>query len=228
MKVLVLGDGILAKSIVNQTGWSYISRKKDYFDITLVEKYNLFFKEYDVLINCIANTDTYSSDRQKHWDVNYKFVYDLVSYCNQYQKKLVHISTDYIYTYSKSMATEDDVPVHHDSWYGYTKNLSDGLVQLLSKNYLLCRCMHKPYPFPYDVAWVDQIGNFDYVDIISSQIIQLILRGSEGVFNVGTDLKSIFDLALETNQKVKPVHSPIHAPKDISKSCDKLKKELEK
>ena len=29
-----------------------------------------------------------------------------------------------------SSASEEDVPVHNNTWYGYTKLLSDGLVQL--------------------------------------------------------------------------------------------------
>ena len=33
MKVLILGDGILGSEIAQQTGWDYISRKKDNFDI---------------------------------------------------------------------------------------------------------------------------------------------------------------------------------------------------
>jgi hypothetical protein len=34
MTVLVLGDGILATELVKQTGWSFISRKKNKIDIT--------------------------------------------------------------------------------------------------------------------------------------------------------------------------------------------------
>jgi dTDP-4-dehydrorhamnose reductase len=56
---------------------------------------------------------------------------------------LVHISTDYLYSGSVSNASESDVPVHCNNWYGYTKLLADGLVQLESNNYLICRCTHK-------------------------------------------------------------------------------------
>ena len=60
MKVLVLGDGLLGSEIVKQTNWDYISRKKDGFDIT---KNDFNFDGYDVIINCIAFTNTYSNDK---------------------------------------------------------------------------------------------------------------------------------------------------------------------
>jgi hypothetical protein len=77
---------------------------------------------------------------------------------------------------------------------------------LISKNvnFLICRCSFKPNPFPYDTAWINHIGNFDYVDVISSLIIKLINSHATGVFNVGTEIKSIYNLALKTNPSVIP------------------------
>lgn len=217
--VLVLGDGILGNEIVKQTNWNYTSRKKDGFNINDPSSWD--FSNYKIVINCIANTDTYSNDRDSHWNINYKFVYDLINYCNIHNIKLVHISTEYLYSGSVSNASEEDVPVHCGNWYGYTKLLGDGLVQLISKEYLLIRCMHKKNPFPYDKAWVDQIGNFDYVDVISKYIIDLINFNKSGVYNVGTELKSIYDMAKKTKD-VDPILSTHEVPKDISMSVNKL------
>ena len=219
LKVLVLGDGLLGKEIVKKTSWDYISRKKDQFNIEDVSSWN--FKKYDIILNCIANTDTYSTDKNLHWLVNYKFVHDLLQYCNMNQLKLIHISTEYLYSNSVNDASEEDVPVHCNNWYGYTKLLGDGIVQLLSNNYLVCRCMHKPNPFPYKEAWIDQIGNFDYVDKISDLIIKAIENDLCGVYNIGTNLKTIYDLAIQTNPEVKAIQSSIECPKNISMSIDK-------
>ena len=197
LKVLILGDGLLGKEIENQTQWDVVSRKNNTLDI---QKVSSLPKDYDIIVNCIANTDTYSDNRETHWDVNYRFVSDLITHCNNHNIKLVHISTDYVYTNSKPNASEDDVPVHCENWYGYTKLLSDGLVQLQSNDYLLCRCTHKPTPFPYDDAWVDQVGNFDYVDKISNIIIELITSDVYGLYNVGTELKTIYEMASKTKK----------------------------
>ena len=223
LKVLVLGDGLLGSEIVKQTEWDYISRKKDGFDITDMETYHLLTSvefgaiqhcKYDVILNCIANTDTYSTDKDLHWKVNYEGLSNLIKFCNNWKIKLVHISTDYVYSGSDTEATENTVPVHCNNWYGYTKLLGDGLVQLNSNNYLLCRCTHKPKPFPYDGAWIDQVGNFDYVPNISKLIIDMINNNLSGLYNVGTEAKSMYDLAKQTNPDVLPTSQLVnHIPK---------------
>lgn len=220
MKVLILGDGLLGSELNRQTGWDVLSRKRDGIDFCNPKSYNL--DGYDVVINCIACTDTYGKDKEVHWNVNYKGVADLVDACNEKNVKLVHISTDYVYAGSESCASEDTVPIHNNSWYGYTKLLSDGHVQLKSKNYLLIRCGHKPRPFPYDKATM-QVGNFDYVDVIAGLIIDLIKSDKSGTFNVGTEKKTMFDLASRTKNVEAINDLPFeNMPKDVSMNVDKL------
>lgn len=215
LRVLILGDGLLGSEILNQTEWDCVSRKQHGFDITDESTYHLLTKvefgsiqhcPYDVILNCIANTDTYSDNKDSHWNANYKGVSHLINFCNKWKVKLVHISTDYVYSNSDTEATENTVPVHCNNWYGYTKLLGDGLVQLNSENYLLCRCTHKPKPFPYDGAWIDQVGNFDYVSNISKLIISMIVNDLSGLYNVGTETKTIYELASETRKVKKSIH----------------------
>lgn len=227
MKVLVLGQGLLGSELVRQTGWDYVSRKEHGFDITKHIPSSVLV-EYDIIVNCIANTNTYSNDRQSHWDINYKAVNELVLYCNVMGKKLVHISTDYIYANSDSIANEETtVPVHANNWYSYTKLLGDGLVQLQSRDYLIVRCSHKPKPFPYDKAWIDQWGNFDYVDVIARLIEKLILSGATGVYNVGTRNKSMYTLAKQTAD-VDPIRRPKHVPGNVMMDLTKLENTIHK
>jgi dTDP-4-dehydrorhamnose reductase len=219
LKVLVLGDGLLGSEIIRQTNWDYKSRKTG-FDINNLD---VIDDSYNVILNCIAHTDTYSKEREKHWEVNCIFLKNLIDFCNKKNIKLVHISTDYIYTNSVEDASEEDVPVHCNNWYGYTKLIGDGLVQLLTNDYLLIRCTHKPNPFPYEKAWINQVGNFDYVDIISSLIINSIDKNLNGVYNLGTEKKSIFELASKT-KNVEPAEAPNQVPKNTTMNLEKLKK----
>ena len=123
MSIVVLGDGLLGSELVSQTGWNLLSRKKDGFDLTDPSTFYLLLDTFDgiaqkakhnIVINCIANTDTYSKDRQAHWDVNYKGVVELTDFCNRWGIKLVHISSDYVYANSTGMPSEQDVPVHQE------------------------------------------------------------------------------------------------------------------
>lgn len=42
------------------------------------------------------------------------------------------------------------------------------------------------------------MGNFDYVDVIAKQMIELVGEERKGVWNIGTEYKSIYDLAKQT------------------------------
>ena len=226
MNVLVLGDGILGSEFVKQTGWDYLSRKKD--NINALNFYSWGYKlhPYDVIVNCIANTDTYSDNKELHWNVNYRFVDFLVNFCNETGKKLIHISTDHIYANSKNQASELDVPVHMETWYGYTKLLGDAHVQLKCRNYLVIRESHKPYPFPYKVAWWDQHTNGDYVNIIVELIVKLINKRVTGVYNVGTEEKTWYEYTkdeFETVPGAKLPGAPYNITMDVSKMKNALK-----
>lgn len=226
LNVVILGDGLLGSEIEKQTKWNVLSRKLTNFDVNDLDSSFSGLGKIDTIINCIANTDTYSDDKKTHWDINYAFVNDLIKYCNSNVIKLVHISTDYVYAGSINNASEEDVPVHCNNWYGYTKLLGDGLVQLQSNDYLLIRCTHKPNPFPYDGAWIDQVGNFDYVNIISDLIIKLVNSGVSGLYNVGTETKTMYEMASKT-KSVSKTFTPEHVPKNQSMDISKMKNSIQ-
>ena len=210
-KVLVLGDGLLGSEIVGQTGWEYLSWEKDGFNvISDFYEMGIHIRENidpDIIVNCIGHTKTYGMDgvdREKHWQLNYEYVVYLAEFCDNFGYRLVHISTDYIYANATQSPpkSETDVPVHQETWYGYTKLLSDAHVQLTVRDYLLIRCSFKPKPFPYEFAYKNLYGNFDYVDVIAGQIIDLVNEGRTGVWNIGTELKSMLELAKKTKPDV--------------------------
>ena len=227
MNILVLGKGLLGSEIIRQTNWDYLCRKEHNIDVKEFDIWKHKLYSYDVILNCIANTDTYSTDKKSHWDVNYVFVSLLVDFCNENKKKLIHISTDYVYTNSINEASEDDIPIHGNNWYSYTKLIADAYIELKSNNYLICRETHKPNPFPYPKAWADQIGNFDYVNVIVKILIDLIKINTTGVYNIGTELKSMYSLATKTNQVI-PCLKPENTPLNTSMNLDKLKNALKR
>lgn len=226
--ILILGDGLLSKTLRDIKIVPFISRKKDDIDIRYPITYLKHLEDVDIVINCIANTDTYSEDKELHWDINYKGVADLVDICNERDIKLVHISTDYVYANSKENASEMDVPVHHNSWYAYTKLLSDAYNELKSHNYLIIRTGHKIYPFPYESATTAIRGNFDYVQNNSKIIWDLIDNDSKGVFNIGSESKTIYDLVYKDNPNIIKMDSlPMdRMPKNVTMNINKLKNEL--
>ena len=222
MKVIVLGKGKLGGEIVKQTGWDYLCRAEHEITIDNFDEWKNKMDGYDVVVNCIANTDTYSDNKEKHWKANYELVTFLAEYCDDNGKKLVHISTDYLYQNSVDNAKEDDEPLFEHTWYMFTKLLADEYLKEHAKNYLICRLSHKPYPFPYDSAWDDVVTNADYTPVISGLVIELIKNGANGLYNVGTEKKTIYELAQMTNKNVKKFVSPPYVPKNISMNVSKM------
>ena len=233
-RILVLGYGMLGQELVKQTGWDYVCLEEHGFDITKPKEWGEHLLKvefgaiqhcpYDIIINCVANTDTYSDDRDSHWEVNYRGTDNLVNFCNKWKIKLIQISTDYIYGGSMCNKKEDEVPVHCDNWYSYTKLLSDAHIQLKSTNFLLLRIGHKKRPFTYEVAYDDMLGNFDYTDVITTIIIKMINRDLNGIYNVGTEAKSMFTLAKQTKKDVIPGRvEETDMPKCVLMNLDKLK-----
>jgi len=225
--VLVLGDGLLGSEIIKQTGWNYISRKKDKFDFIDITTYWKIVRQYDpnIILNCIGYTNTYSEEKQKHWNVNVEGIVGLSNYCEDENIKLVHISTDYLYAGSVERAKETDVPVINRNWYSYTKLVADGIIQTMLENfYLIIRTSFKPYPFPYDMAITNQVGNFDYVNKIAELIIQVVGKGANGIYNIGTNTKNIYELAIKTKPNIIGMYKFLHPsmPENITMNLNKM------
>lgn len=218
MKVLILGDGLLGSELHSQTGWNIASRKLGNLDINDWVGLANLISPYNAVVNCIAHTDSYSEDKEIHYNVNYRFPADLSDICNRERVKLVHISTEFVYANNENPPTEDELPLPDNTWYAYTKLLADEYIQLNSKSYLICRELHKPNPFPYSNVWNVQTSG-DTVDKIASIIVKLIDKNINGVVNVGTGDKYLSEIA--PNSEV--VNPPSGIPTDTRMDLSKLK-----
>ena len=224
MKVLILGDGLLGKEIASQTKWDVASRKLGNLpDINDFGELSNLIYTYDVVINCIANTNSYSDDLQSHLDINYKFVIALTDFCKEWKIKLVHISTEFVYANNKknafdwSLPKESDLPLPSNNHYAKTKLLADQYISLMSDKYLICRGLHKSNDFSPSQVWdIKTCG--DKVKHIAPLIIKLINKNATGIFNIGTGYKSYSDL-YPKGEVIKP---PSYVPLDTSMCLDKL------
>lgn len=97
--------------------------------------------------------------------------------------------------------------------YFQSKLLGERLVQRLSKNYLIIRTLFKPNPWPWKYAFIDQMTQGDYVDVIAPLIAEEIKvwDGISKITYVGTGRKSMYELALKTKPDVLP-----NSVKDLS------------
>lgn len=236
MGKLILGNGLLGSEIHNITGWDILSRKEngidfnntdsflkylvDCTDISNYKKtgYNL---KYDTVINCIANTDAYTDNAKATIDTNYVSVGKLVDVCNKFGIKLVHISTEFVYANNSNVPSEKDIPIPVFNWYGVSKLLGDLFIEANSKNYLICRLLHKQKGLNYKEVWKAKTSG-DTVDKIAMLVVKLIEKEAIGVYNVGTGDKYLKEFI----KAEKEIPAPKHVPDDTRMNITKLEKFL--
>jgi len=120
----------------------------------------------------------------------------LAEYCTQKKIPLVYISTEYVFDGKDGNYSEEDA-VHPVNLYGWTKLGGECAVRIVPEH-LIIRCAFTPMHFLYERAPTDQYSSRDTVDIIAKQIYTLISGNARGVFHIGTERKSVWDLAHKT------------------------------
>ena len=217
LNVAILGDGILGRELHRLTEWTLLSRRTTNLDITDFLSLNRITCAYDIIVNCIAYTNSYGGSKQEHWEINYKLPATLSNICFTNNTKFVHISTEFVYANNDIPPTEEDIPCPDSTWYAYSKLLADEYIKFTNDYYLICRLLHKPNPFPYKEVWnVETSG--DSVDKIAILVKRLIEKNATGIFNVGTGSKNLSELA----PNLPIVEPPSYVPKDTTMNLDKL------
>ncbi len=84
----------------------------------------------DFCINCAAYTavDKAESEKEKAFLINADAAGTLASTCSDYQTKLIHISTDYVYDGSTSVSLKEEDPVAPLNVYGWSKLKGEQLI----------------------------------------------------------------------------------------------------
>jgi len=165
----------------------------------------------------------HEEDIVKSISINIIGTANVVKYCEKYNVKLIHISTDYVYPSNATNVKEDDGLLPFNN-YGWSKLGAESSVQMY-KNSLILRLSFLPKPFPFPKAFNNIVRNVDYIDDVAKNILSVL--DEFGVMNIGSDnIKNMYELALETNSEVEPMEDDIQSAKEksITLNIDKLKK----
>ncbi|MFC1646911.1 SDR family oxidoreductase [Patescibacteria group bacterium] len=100
------------------------------------------------------------------WRINTEATRVICEACKKYNKKLLYISTDFVFEGNKEIYNEDDIP-NPIGWYGITKYEGEKFVARLNQNGLIIRIAN-----PYRSNWS---GKADFVH----RILQLLTSGNE-------------------------------------------------
>ena len=135
MKILVLGhSGQLGQEVTHQLAPQYLVSRIELsgFD---AEKDNIADaipenERPDIIVNCLAYTDTgkAESEREKCFQINSFFPFDLATYCREHNIPLFHISTDYVFDGAKREPYRETERRNPLSIYALSKMNSEFLV----------------------------------------------------------------------------------------------------
>jgi len=133
-------------------------------------------------------------------DINVAGTINVTAACRKYNKRLVFISTDYVFAGRSGMYKTTD-PIDPVNKYAMTKAAAELVVRTYD-NSLVIRTSFCELEFPYERAFVDQHTSRDYVDVIAPLISGAILSGENGIKHVGTERKTVYDLASRRKPEV--------------------------
>lgn len=158
----------------------------------------------DIIINAAAQTNNRIIEFAPKEAINANIIgaANLALIAMELEKRLVYISTDYVYKGDRGYYDEEDelLPVNMYAWTKLGGECSTRAV----KNHLIIRTSFGTDQFPYNIAFADQFTSKDYVDVIAPMILKAALSNSTGVMNIGTEKKSMFQYAEKRNENVTP------------------------
>ena len=223
------GSGTLGSELIKiSTAYdvNFVAPLSKYCDITNPYQIHNHIKDSgcDTVVHSAAITDVKATENDPSlaWDVNVLGTINVLKSCKDLGKKLVFISTDYVFDGEKGNYTIDD-PINPLSKYAKTKAAAELLVRTY-ENSLVIRTSFFGYEFPYEAAFVDQWSSKDYVDIIAPKVLEEILSDKRGIVHVGNERRTIYDIALDRDENVKKIFRKqvkFYIPRDTSLATSK-------
>lgn len=97
--------------------------------------------DFNILINCAAytNVDGCETEKELAYRINAEAVGELGQICAAQQAKMVHISTDYVFSGDNELPYTEDDPVSPISYYGESKLAGEQLLFESSPDHLALR-----------------------------------------------------------------------------------------
>lgn len=245
-KVLITGaNGVLGTELrlqLDQYKIPYVGTDKevDICDFVTFRRV-LSESDCDAVIHCAGLIDVpwCESNRDKAYQVNVVGAMNVAQACFELDKFMTFISTDYVFRGDKEYigdgiegnyeVTDRPDPINY---YAFTKMLADVIIQnRFPYNSLIARISFKKKgPWPYPKAFIDQYTSRDTVDVIANQILQATFSGHRNVVQLGTERKTVYELAKRQSAEVQPMSindiKSVTLPKDTSMKLTKLEKVL--
>ena len=236
MKILVTGgNGEFCKHLVEQgKEYSFLTPIKKEADVRYYRQLDRYFyqhqNDFDIVIHAGAITRPmviHEDNPTLSIKTNIVGTANVVMACEKYNKKIIYISTDYVYEGIDGNYKETDT-MKPFTKYGWSKLGGECAVQMYDNHLILRMAMNKK-PFPHPKALIDMKKSLMYVEDAAKVTLQLL--DETGTINVGGKSQSVYDFVKETNSDIKPITlseiSDVNMSTDCSMDTSKMKKLLD-
>ncbi len=212
-KILIIGNGFVGKNLFNyfnKNSDNVIITNKSILNVEKEEEIKNYFynKTFDLIIYAAGIKDIKHCeiDKEKAYNVNSYSIKNIQTYANF--KKIVYISTDYVFDGSKGNYTEIDLP-NPSTVYGKSKLLGEQFTLDKNKKGIVVRTSGI---YGDGCKWIDWINNEVYLnnkikcfeDVINTptyvldlakMIEQIVIEDYFGIINVcGSTAVNRFEL----------------------------------
>jgi dTDP-4-dehydrorhamnose reductase len=237
--------------------YQFIFTDIDELDITDNKKVEHFFKDNQpyLVINCAAYTavDKSETDRLTARSVNVLAVKNLALACSKHQAKLIHISTDYVYTGHGPIPYRETDFTNPLTYYGQTKLEGEEMVEEFAADAVIIRTSWLYSQFGHNFVKTilnraqqglslnvvfDQIGSptyaADLAEVILNSISKMEFMSGVHLFNYSNEgvcswydfAKAIIDIKGLNTVELLPVETsayPLAAPRPAYSVLNKSK-----
>lgn len=214
MSDLVIGQSGLLGQAMNFSN-QVIKPLRRELDITK-NTYSYFseLRENGIKLNDIYVLAAYTNvaksnlEKQKCYDTNVVGINNIIYTLNNLypSSRIIYISTDYVFDGEHgNYQTTDPLNPVKDNYYAFTKAMGEGIVKSFVGPVLVIRTSFcRADIWPYEKAFMDQYTSRDTIDVIVPKIKKAILTYYSEILHIGTERKSVYELAKKLNPNVKP------------------------
>jgi dTDP-4-dehydrorhamnose reductase len=222
MKTIVLGGTGLLGTELKKIDPNLLCLGSNDCDITKMDDLALLFKIYDIDTIILAAAELTTAPNLALITTNIIGASNVAKACLITGKRLVYISSDYVYKGDSGNYKETDALLPSND-YSWSKLGGECAVRMV-ENHLIIRTSFGSSRFPYPIAFNNKWTSKDYVDVIAPMILQACKSEMRGVINIGTEKKTMLSYARKRNPEVKgmPLTDNI-SPRDSSLNLDKWK-----
>ena len=233
MKILVTGgDGEFCRHLVKGgKDLSFLTPSKKEADVRDYWSLDRYFythqSEFDIVIHAGAITRPmviHEDNPKLSIKTNIIGTSNVVLMCERYNKKIVYISTDYVYEGINGNYKETDA-MKPFTKYGWSKLGGECAVKMYD-NHLILRMAIQKKPFPHPKALVDMMKSYMYMEDAAEVTLKLL--NEKGIINIGGKSQSVYDFVKESNSDVEPITlseiSDVNMAKNCSMDTTKMRK----